>query len=554
MHAAVYVRVSTARQAQAQTIEQQLERLQPYCAAQGWTLAEEHVYRDEGYSGARLARPGLDRLRDAAARAAFGVVVLTAPDRLARKYVHQVLVIEELEQSGCTVHFVDRPMSQDPHDHLLLQIRGAVAEYERSLITERMRRGRLAHLRAGRLLPWPRPPFGYQMDPEHPRDPSGLRLDPYAAAIVQQIFAWYLEEGATLYSVATRLRRAGIPSPTGKERWSIASLLLLLHNTAYRGVAYGNRVTTRPATHRRSAVAPVGPGVSHVLRPPEEWIPVPVPPLVSAEVFEQVQAKMGRNRQRARRNNTRQPYLLRNLLNCGCCGYSTHGRSDRHGYAYYTCYGQASVVQRPTAQRCRAPLIPAPALDAVVWADLCAVLSDRQQIEAALHRAQGGAWLPHVLQARQTTLQHALTQLAQQEERLLAAYLAAVLGLPQYARKRADLSQQRERLEAEQREVAAEAQRRIDLALVAQGIEAFCARVRVGLEQATFEQRRALVELLIDHVIVTGDDVEIRYVVPTTAEDPHVPFCHLRKDYRAPITAEDYMATPHGDMFRQARP
>src|SRR5690242_9955807 len=89
------------------------------------------------------------------------------------------------------------------------RFRGAVAEYERTLITERTRRGRLAKLRAGRLLPWPRPPFGYQLDPDHPREPSGLRPDPYAATIVQQIFAWYLEEGATLYSVATRLRAAG---------------------------------------------------------------------------------------------------------------------------------------------------------------------------------------------------------------------------------------------------------------------------------------------------------------------------------------------------------
>ena len=97
----MYVRVSTARQAQAQTIEQQLEQLRPYCAAQGWTVAEQHVYRDDGYSGASLARPGIDRLRDAAAQAACEVMALTAPDRLARKYIHQALLIEEIEQRGC---------------------------------------------------------------------------------------------------------------------------------------------------------------------------------------------------------------------------------------------------------------------------------------------------------------------------------------------------------------------------------------------------------------------------------------------------------------------
>ena len=145
MEVALYVRVSTSRQQQTQTIEQQLVRLRAHVAAQpAWHLAEEHISRDDGYSGGKLNRPGLDRLRDRAAFAAFELVLLTAPDRLARNYVHQMLLIDELTQRGCQVVFLERPMSEDPHDHLLLQIRGAVAEYERTLIADRMRRGRQA--------------------------------------------------------------------------------------------------------------------------------------------------------------------------------------------------------------------------------------------------------------------------------------------------------------------------------------------------------------------------------------------------------------------------
>jgi site-specific DNA recombinase len=129
MEVALYVRVSTTRQQQQQTIEQQLDRLQAHVAAHtDWHLAEEHIYRDDGYSGAKLNRPGLDRLRDRAALAAFELVVMTAPDRLARNYVHQMLLLDELAQRGCQVEFLERPMSQDPHDQLVLQIRGAVAE------------------------------------------------------------------------------------------------------------------------------------------------------------------------------------------------------------------------------------------------------------------------------------------------------------------------------------------------------------------------------------------------------------------------------------------
>ena len=124
MRTAVYARVSTTRQAQAQTIEQQLDRLRAAAAERGWELDGQHVYRDDGYSGARLGRPGLDRLRDHAALADLDVVLVAAPDRLARNYVHQVLLVDELAGHGCRVEFLDRPMSDDPHDQLLLQIRG----------------------------------------------------------------------------------------------------------------------------------------------------------------------------------------------------------------------------------------------------------------------------------------------------------------------------------------------------------------------------------------------------------------------------------------------
>src|SRR3954452_18129413 len=143
MRIAIYVRVSTQRQAQTQSIDQQLDRLRHVAADRRWQLAEDQVFRDDGYSGASLRRPGLDRLRDLAALAKLDRILITDPDRLARNYVHQVLLLEELQRHGCRVEFTDRPLSDDPQDQLLLQIRGAVAEYERTLIAERTRRGRL---------------------------------------------------------------------------------------------------------------------------------------------------------------------------------------------------------------------------------------------------------------------------------------------------------------------------------------------------------------------------------------------------------------------------
>lgn len=201
MKVAVYVRVSTQRQAQTQSLAQQLERLSQHIQEQGWELRAEHIFRDDGYSGASLKRPGLDRLRDKAREAVFDRVLLVAPDRLARNYVHQVLLLEELERYGCQVEFLERPMSGDPHDQLLLQIRGAVAEYERTLIAERMRRGRLQKLQAGILLPWTTAPYGYRLHPERPRDPAGVRIEETEAAVVRELFAWYLEEERSLFGM-----------------------------------------------------------------------------------------------------------------------------------------------------------------------------------------------------------------------------------------------------------------------------------------------------------------------------------------------------------------
>jgi site-specific DNA recombinase len=319
MRIAVYLRVSTTRQMQDQTIAQQLERLQAHIQAQGWALPETNILRDDGYSGANLKRPGLDRLRDRAAAAEFDLVLITAPDRLARNYVHQVLLLEELQGHGCRVEFLDRPMSQDPHDQLLLQIRGAVAEYERTLIAERMRRGRLAKLRAGTLLPWTRPPYGYRVDLERPRDPAGVRLDAAEAAVVAEIFAWYLEDHHSLLSVVGRLQALGVLSPSGKKMWGLATLRGILTNPVYTGQVYAGRTRVRPPRIRRSATHPIGrPKDTQLPVPEDEWIAVAqVPAIVTADQMAQVRAKLASNQSFASRNNKTHQYLLRALVSCG---------------------------------------------------------------------------------------------------------------------------------------------------------------------------------------------------------------------------------------------
>src|SRR3954451_18824717 len=152
MRAAIYARVSTERQERQQTITSQLAALQAWAEAAGHDLSERHVFRDEGYSGSRLDRPALDALRDAVRDAAIDVVAVVSPDRLARKYAYQVLLMEEFRRAGCQVVFLHHPISDNPNDQLLLQIQGATAEYERAVLAERFRRGKLQKARDGNII------------------------------------------------------------------------------------------------------------------------------------------------------------------------------------------------------------------------------------------------------------------------------------------------------------------------------------------------------------------------------------------------------------------
>jgi site-specific DNA recombinase len=531
MRIALYVRVSTHHQAETQTSEQQVERLQSYLTQQGWKLPPENLFRDEGYSGATLKRPGLDRLRDRVAEANLDRILMTAPDRLARNYVHQVLLLEELQRFGCEVIFLDRPMSQDPHDQLLLQIRGAVAEYERTLIAERMRRGRQRKLQAGLLVPWTRPPYGYRLDPERPRDPHGIRLEEREAAVVQQIFTRYVESSISLYRLAQTLETEGIPAPQGQAHWSPTSLRGILRNPAYTGHLYAGRYHFGAPRRRGAPLRPVGKRAqTYQERPRTDWIEVgTIPAIVSLEVFAQVEEKLARNQQLSQRNANAERYLLRALVSCGLCRHCCSGRTcPQGGYAYYECTGRRAVAGRET---CGACLIPVKDLDTLVWEDLCSVLLRPEQLRNALERALGGGWLPQELQARGKQLQSVSKSIEQQQERWTEAYLAGVLSLDEYGRRRQQLEQRRQTAQQQEQQLRAQAQSQEQLTALAGSLEEFCRRVQAGLQAATFAHKRELVLLLIDRVIVTGEEVEIRYVLPTSPASEQTRFCQLRLDY-----------------------
>jgi site-specific DNA recombinase len=344
---------------------------------------------------------------------------MTAPDRLARHDVHHMLLLDELAQRGCQVEFLERPMSQDPHDQRVLQSRGAVAASERTLMTDRLRRGRQATWRSGQRRPWSVPPDGDVMDPERPRDPRRLQVDPVNAAVMTQMLAWSTDAQtpAPRDGIAKRLTDGQLPTPRGGPRWNVASVRGILRSPVSTGTADRERTRPVPARIRQSAWRPVGPGPSHRSAPPDEWIALPVPAIVSQETLAAAHARWARHRQLARRTHTAHASWLRGLVRGGPCQRSCLGRTVPPGDPDDVCRGRTDALRAARGDRCTARLAPARALDAWGWQELGRILREPALITQARARAHGGAWLPQALQARRKTLREALAPLERQQAR-----------------------------------------------------------------------------------------------------------------------------------------
>src|SRR2546422_5238563 len=174
---AMYARVSSDQPAEAQTIASQVAALRERVAAEGFVLPEAMQFLDEGYSGATLVRPALERLRDVIAAGAIDRLYVHSPDRLARKYAYQVLLVDEFQRMGVEVVFLNRELGRSPEDDLLLQVQGMMAEYERAKIIERHRRGKIHAARVGSVNVLSGAPYCYRYVSKH--DSGGqARHDP----------------------------------------------------------------------------------------------------------------------------------------------------------------------------------------------------------------------------------------------------------------------------------------------------------------------------------------------------------------------------------------
>jgi site-specific DNA recombinase len=534
LRVAIYARVSSDQQAERQTIDSQLSELKASARRDGHEVQEGMLFIDNGQSGTTLIRPALERLRDMVALLAIDVIYVHAPDRLARSYAHQVLLLEEFARADARVMFLNRPIGDSPEDNLLLQLQGMFAEYERAKLLERSRRGKRHRAEAGAISVLSRAPFGYRyIGREAGGGEARYDIDENAARVVRQIFAWVGQERLTLAGVCRRLLEAGVPSPTGQAHWSRAMVHTLLLNPAYTGRAvYGRR---RCVPWR----APLRPPRGHdgVPRrpwrqepaPPERHIGVPVPAVVDGALFAAAAAQLEENRRRNRERLSGLQYLLRGLLVCHKCGYAFVGYNPKPR-RYYRCSG--TDRNRFHGQlRCDARLLALEPLEAAVWDEVCRLLRDPARVVEEYRRrldalSCGPRRYELDVMARQgDKLRHALG-------RLIDGYAEGLIAKHEFEPRIAEMRRRIARLNAEMAALRHLEEQTRSLQLVIGKLSVFAEMVHDRLETADWPLRRDIVRTLVKRIEVTDDVVRIVFRVEPGSSEPlnTLPHCLAGRD------------------------
>src|SRR5271156_6172755 len=247
--AAIYARVSSEQQRESNTIASQTASLIEFAKNHDLEVPKEWVFEDDGYSGATLERPALERVRDLAAEGQIQVVLVYAPDRLSRKYAYQILLMEELAHHGVDTVFMQAPQTATAEDQLLVQFQGMIAEYERAQILERSRRGKRHRAQSGEVSVMSGAPYGYRYVRKTDEAPAAYAVLDAEARVVQRIYEMYTVDGLSIGEITRRINAEGIPTRKRSARWERSTVWAVLRNSAYRGLACFGK--TRAATRTR---------------------------------------------------------------------------------------------------------------------------------------------------------------------------------------------------------------------------------------------------------------------------------------------------------------
>ena len=510
MKIAIYARVSSDTQTKEGTIDSQIEALKDYAKAHNLDIVFECL--DDGYSGTTLDRPGLDQLRDLAQSGSIEGVLILAPDRLSRNQANQIILMQEFKKRNIQVIFTNQNFEDNPEGNLTLQIQGAVAEYERTKILDRMRRGTIHAAKKGQFNA-SNPPYGYRYIPKNKDSMGHLEINPEEAKTVLYIYDLYINEQVKGTAIAKRLQDES--APCRNSHWWSSQIYSILKSEVYIGNAYmfQNRVTEpkrknspKQTGYRKSK------NTCKVLRPRDEWIEISVPAIIDPQTWNKAQELLKQNAYSARRNNTKNNYLFRGLVVCGLCGSIASGYVS-HKSTFYSCCAKRNknVTSKPHDELIQVHHKP---FDEKIWTGLAELLNDPDKIKAQLAKQ---------LQAKKENLpvNHSthgydkeLNQLDVQEKRILDAYREEVISLEELKTQKAKIADGRKVLEAKKKAALSHTESLGQPKITMDMLGDVSARFQRIMAKADFAKREKLVNLLVNSVTLKTDKATVKGNIP----------------------------------------
>ena len=518
--AAIYARVSSARQKKDQTIGSQTAALREHARQLGVDLPEEWVFEDEGHSGATLVRPALEALRDLAAQGCIDVVLVYSPDRLARKFAYQALLIEEFARAGVRVEFVRGPRGDSPEDQLMVQFQGMFAEYEKAQLMERYRRGKAYRARTGSVNVLSGAPFGYRYLRKSDRAGAAYEIIEHEAVLVAEMFRRYADDGASIADLARWLTGQGAPTRTGKSRWDRSVVWAMLRNPAYAGTAVFGKtmaVAGSPALNRvaRLQGRSVPRAVKVVDRPKEEWTQIPVPAIVTAETFERAAQRLQDNKRFASRNS-KVPSLLQGLAACSACGYGyyrTSTRTTNRKIYSYRCLG-SDDYRYEGGRVCGNKPVRADYLNTVVWDHITGLLADPALIRAEISKRLDAARTSDPVTRQRHRLELEAAKAASSITAMIEAFSEQLLTIDELRGRMPHLRARQASLQGQIDALDAQAADRDAYLKLAGDLEGFLAQLHDKAGTATTEERQRVLRLLVKDVLVGPEKITIRHRIP----------------------------------------
>jgi site-specific DNA recombinase len=507
---AIYARVSTARQEEEQTIQTQISVLNEFAKKNNYTIVES--YLDEGWSGDSIIRPSLDKLRQDVKKKKWEAVLIYDPDRLARRYSYQELIMDELRDAGIEVIFVTISTPKNSEDKILHGVRGLFAEYERAKIAERFRLGKLRKVQEGHIL-LSEPLYGYSYIPKQDKQHGYYEINENEANVIKMIFSWIDNEQLTLRGVVRRLQEKAIrPRKSKRGVWSTSTLSTLLKNRTYIGEAHwGSTYSIVPQNPRNKEIYRKIKKSSRKLKPVEEWVTIPVPAIIERATFERVRNQIESNFELSRRN-TKNEYLLSGKIWCRC-GKRRVGEGPQKGkYLYYRCCNRVNNFPLPAT--CNIRGINAKIADELVWKKIVNLMSSPE-----LMMAQVSSWLKNKSNLIQTPLfdeEKILTEISQlknKEDRYNQAYANELLSIDQLKEY---LKPLREKvLELESILNSKQKIQNDDIILPNESeIQSFSEKAIELINEIDFGTKRNIIKYVIDRVIGTPERLKVCGYLP----------------------------------------